>query len=172
MVDYYSNFIEIGLLTTQKSARVITLLKKHFARDGIPRMIVSDGGPQFASQEFNSFGMNMGITHITSSPMLHSKNDKAESSVIIMKSENDGDPHKAMLEQRDTPRQDADRSPAEMMFNRRIRSFIPSISSNPKDTIVKEKRDARKRSNREQLHARKSRTLSELNIGQLVFFNL
>ena len=71
VVDYYSNFIEIGLLTTQKSARVITLLKKHFARYGIPRMIVSDGGPQFAIQEFNSFVMNWDIAHITSSLMLH-----------------------------------------------------------------------------------------------------
>ena len=44
VVDYYSNFIEIGLLTSQTSTR-ITVLKKHFARHGIPRVIVSDGGP-------------------------------------------------------------------------------------------------------------------------------
>ena len=55
MVDYYSNFMEIDLLTTMTSVRIVTLLKKHCARYGIPRMIVSDGGPQFTSQEFNSF---------------------------------------------------------------------------------------------------------------------
>lgn len=55
VVDYYSNFIEIDLLTTMTSARVVTLLKKHCARYGIPRMIVSDGGSQFACHVFNSF---------------------------------------------------------------------------------------------------------------------
>ena len=39
VVDYYSNFIEIDLLTSQTSTRTITLLKKHFARYGIPRVI-------------------------------------------------------------------------------------------------------------------------------------
>ena len=46
-VDYYSSFIEINLITTMTSARTMTSLKKHCARYGIPRMIVSDGGPQF-----------------------------------------------------------------------------------------------------------------------------
>ena len=46
-VDCYSSFIEINLITTMTSARTMTSLKKHCARYGIPRMIVSDGGPQF-----------------------------------------------------------------------------------------------------------------------------
>ena len=61
--DYYSNFIEIDLMTTMTSARTVTSLKKHCARYGIPRMIVSDGGPQFTSQEFTLFVDNWGITH-------------------------------------------------------------------------------------------------------------
>ena len=44
IVDYYSSFVEVELLTTQTSTRVIQLLKKHFARYGMPRVIVSDGG--------------------------------------------------------------------------------------------------------------------------------
>ena len=61
--DYYSNFIEIDLMTTMTSARTVTSLKKHCARYGIPRMIASDGGPQFTSQEFTLFVDNWGITH-------------------------------------------------------------------------------------------------------------
>ena len=55
VVDYYSNFIDVDVLTTMTSVRIVTLLKKHCAHYGIPRMIVSDGSPQFTSQEFNSF---------------------------------------------------------------------------------------------------------------------
>ena len=175
VVDYFSNFIEIDLLTTITSARVVTLLKKNFARYGIPRVIVSDGGPQFVSQEFDSFKVDWGITHVTSSPMHQRANGKAESAVKIMKSllvkthKEGGDPYEAMLEQRNTPRQDTGRSPAEMMFNRRTRTFLPSMSNGPKDTVVKEKRDARKRSVK-RAHDRKSRKLSEIDVGQSVFF--
>lgn len=52
VVDNYSYFIKIDSLTTMTSAHTVTSLKKHCARYGIPRMIVSDGGPQFISQEF------------------------------------------------------------------------------------------------------------------------
>lgn len=37
-----------------------------------------------------------------------------------------GDPYEAMLEQKNTPRQDTGCGPAEMMFNRRTRSFLPT----------------------------------------------
>ena len=83
VVDYYYNFIEIYLMTSETSTRTITLLKKHFARYGIPRVIVSDGGPQFTSQEFNSFMKSWGISHHTSSPMHQRANGKAESAVKI-----------------------------------------------------------------------------------------
>ena len=175
VVDYYSNFIEIDLLTSQTSTRTITVLKKHFARYGIPRVIVSDGGPQFTCQQFNSFMTSWSISHHTSSPMHQRANGKAESAVKIMKSlliktyKDGGDPYEAILEQRNTPCQGTALSPAEMMFNHKTRSFLPSLSSKPKNTLVKGKRDARKRSVKT-YHDRKSRKLSVIEIGQSVFY--
>ena len=66
VVNYYSNFIEIDLITSMTSVCIVVLLKKHCACYGIQRMIVSDGGPQFTSQEFNSFVEDSGINHVTS----------------------------------------------------------------------------------------------------------
>jgi len=80
-----------------------------------------------------------------------------------------GDPYEAMLEQRNTPHQDTGCSPADMIFNRRTRSFLPSMSSSPKDTLVKEKPAARKRSVRNS-HDWRSQKLSEVDVGQSVFF--
>ena len=118
---------------------------------------------------------NWVISHHTSSPMHQRANGKAESAVKIMKSlliktyKDGGDPYEAILEQRNTPRQDTALSPAEMMFNRKTRSFLPSLSSKPKNTLVKGKRDARKRSVKT-YHDRKSRKLSVIEIGQSVFY--
>ena len=138
-------------------------------------MIVSDGGLQFTSQEFNLFMEDWGINHVTSTPMHQRANGKAESAVKIMKSllvkthKEGGDPYEAMLEQRNTPRQDTGLSPAEMMFNRRTRSFLPSMSNSSMDPLVKEKRQTCKHSIKK-AHDRKSRRLSKIDVGQSVFF--
>ena len=74
-------------------------------------------------------------------------NSKAESAFKIMKSllvkthKEGGDPHEAMLEQRNTPHQDTGCSPAEIMFNRRTHSFLPGMSNSQMDPLVKEKHD-------------------------------
>lgn len=51
-VDYYSNVFEVDRLDHLTSMGVIRKLKPHFARYGIPDTIVTDNGPQFASEEF------------------------------------------------------------------------------------------------------------------------
>ena len=90
-------------------------------------------------------------------------------SLLIKTYKDGGDPYEAILEQRNTPRQDTALSPAEMMFNRKTRSFLPSLSSKPKSTLVNGKRDARKRSVKT-YHDRKSRKLSVIEIGQSRFY--
>ena len=54
-VDYYSNFWEIDYLSDTKSTTVIRKLKTHFARQGIPDIVISDNGPQYSSHEFQRF---------------------------------------------------------------------------------------------------------------------
>ena len=43
-VDYYSNFFEIDFLKETLSEDVITKLKHHFARHGVPGTAISGGG--------------------------------------------------------------------------------------------------------------------------------
>ena len=173
-IDYFSNFIEVDFLSSATSIGVIEKMKKQFARFGIPRMIVSDGGTQFTSNEFQKFTKEWGISHVFSSPGHQRSNGKAESAVkivkhLMIKSLKDGrDQNEALLEQRNTPRQDTGQSPAEMMFGRSTRTKIPSITKRgmPYD---KEKR-ARKKAATKKCHDKKARDLSKLQNGQTVFF--
>ena len=48
LVDYYSRFIEISLLSRPTAAEVINHLQSIFARRGIPEIVVSDNGPQYS----------------------------------------------------------------------------------------------------------------------------
>ena len=48
VVDYYSNFPEICRLPNTQSSTVIQHTKSIFARYGIPEVVISDNGPQYA----------------------------------------------------------------------------------------------------------------------------
>ena len=68
VVDYYSRFVEAVGMKTTDSNEVIEALKSIFARFGIPEMLVSDNGPQYAATQFKSFSEKYGFVHVTSSP--------------------------------------------------------------------------------------------------------
>ena len=85
VVDYFSFFFEIDVLTTTTASNVIHCMKKHFARYGIPKVIVSDCGSQFMSCEFKKICDKWHITHITSSPDHQRENGKAEAAVKAAK---------------------------------------------------------------------------------------
>ena len=49
VVDYLTDFFEVGELPSTLSVVVIQALKQLFARHGVPLIVHSDGGPQFTS---------------------------------------------------------------------------------------------------------------------------
>ena len=63
VIDYFSNFWEIDHLPNIKASTVIKKLKCHFARQGIPDIVVSDSGPQFACEKFANFANEWGFEH-------------------------------------------------------------------------------------------------------------
>ena len=129
-VDYYSNFWEVDLLTSTSAVTVIRKLKEHFARYGIPSILISDNGPQFSSQEFKTFVSLWDVEHRTSSPGHQQANGKAEAAVKMAKRiidralKNNQDPCLAILEYRNIPSQDS-LSPAQRMFGRMTHTMIP-----------------------------------------------
>ena len=53
VVDYFSRYPEVIQLRSTTSGSVVEALKAIFARHGIPETVVSDNGPQYASEEFS-----------------------------------------------------------------------------------------------------------------------
>ena len=66
-VDSHSGFYDIHKLSDTSSKAVIMKLKKQFATHGVPRLLISDNGPQFKSRAFRDFAKLWGFEHITSS---------------------------------------------------------------------------------------------------------
>ena len=83
--DYFSNFIEVESITSVTTRGVCKAFRAMFARYGIPDVLVTDNGPQFASAEFDNFAKAWGVEHSTSSPRYPQSNGKAENAVKTVK---------------------------------------------------------------------------------------
>ena len=118
-VDYFSWFPVVKKLQS--------VIKNTFMVMGVPRCIVSDGGTQFTSQEFQDFTKMWGIQdRITSST-----NAQAEHFVQTIKNsltkamEGGEDIHLAMLSYITTPLNHSLPPPAELLHSRKFRCLFP-----------------------------------------------
>ncbi|KAG1712237.1 hypothetical protein GQR58_002408 [Nymphon striatum] len=120
-VDYYSGFFEIDFLLDTLSKTVITKLKHHFARHGIPIKFISDGGPQYTSELFKAFEIKWNFNHEYSTPGNSKANGAAEAAVKQAKRllkkcvHSNEDPYIGLLNIRNTPTESLNSSPAQQM---------------------------------------------------------
>lgn len=134
-VDYFSNFGEVDELTSTTASAVIRKLKAHFARCGIPAVLISDNGPQFASAELDEFATQWQFIQNTSSPGHAQSNEMVESAVKTAKSllkkalESGHDPQLSFLDRRNTPCHSRKASPAQLMMGRRTRTTLLSTNA-------------------------------------------
>ena len=129
VVDYFSRFPKVVKLTSTTSANVISALKSVFSRHGIPEVVRSDNGPQYASAEFSTFASPYGFQHITSSPRYPQSNGLAERCVQTVKNllKKSSDSYQSLLSYRSTPLSWCDLSPAELSMGRRLRTSLPQM---------------------------------------------
>lgn len=129
VVDYLSRYPEVIKLSSTTSRSIITALKSVFSRHGVPETLLSDNGPQYASQEFAEFAAAYDFQHTTSSPHYPQSNGLAERTVKTVKKllREADDPYMASLAYRATPLPWCDVSPAELLFGRRVRSSLPLL---------------------------------------------
>ena len=78
LVDSYSRWPEIGFVHAVTSSSVMQVLDEIFAREGLPKVLLSDNGPQFISREFESFLRERGIRHETTALYMPAANGLVE----------------------------------------------------------------------------------------------
>ena len=134
-VDRYSNW-PIVEENAEGSKGLIAALRRLFVTFGIAEELSSDGGPEFKAGATKTFLKNWGIRHRINSVANPHSNCRAEVGVKTVKrmlvgstgpggSLNTDAFQRAMLAYRNTPDPMSKVSPAEIIFGRRIRDFIP-----------------------------------------------
>lgn len=86
VIDYYSKWPEVAFVRDATTSTVKKFLLELFAREGYPRSIVSDHGPQFSSASFDEFLTERGITHYNSSVYYPQANGLVERFNRVLKS--------------------------------------------------------------------------------------
>lgn len=139
IVDAYSKWPEVFIVNNMTSATVIRYLRMIFAIHGLCETLVSDNGTSFVSSEMKQFLEANKIKHVRSAPFHPSTNGLAERMVQTVKDKLrkmdgmswDVKIPNLLLGLRATPCAATNKSPAELLFNRRVRTLLDTI--NPHD---------------------------------------
>ncbi|GBN61321.1 Uncharacterized protein K02A2.6 [Araneus ventricosus] len=130
IMDYYSKWMEIIELANKCADEVITKLKSIFSRFGVPNAVISDNIP-FNSYIYKKFANDWDFNYAFISPHYSPSNGMAERAVgiaegIMRKAKEDKkDYFVGLMEYRNTPISGLNLSPAQIMFNRRLKTKLP-----------------------------------------------
>jgi hypothetical protein len=174
-MDYFSKWLELIQTPGKTAKEAILACKAVFARNGIPEKLRSDNMP-FISSEFLSFAREWDFIVVTSSPLYPKSNGMAERAVQTSKNilkkayEENTDMYYALLQYRNTPITGVDRSPAQLLLSRQLRSKVPVLK---KVLLPKIERNVRKGLQQNQLiqksyYDRNAKSLPPLREGDSV----
>ena len=122
-----------------EAAVIINRMKSCFAVHGLPEEIVTDNGPQFVAEEFDSYLRDHSITHRRVTPYWPQANSEVERfnrtlEKAIRAATTEGKDWKNeintfLLNYRATPHCTTGKSPAVLLFGREIRTKLPSLNA-------------------------------------------
>ena len=172
VVDNLAKYWDLDQLNGTDAEFTILQMKKIFARHGVPEVVISDYGPQYARKEFKEFSESWNFHHYTSSPHHPKGNGTAEAAVkqakrILKMSHN---LWMAILEQRNTPDELA--SANEKLNSRRTRTVIPVKSELlephviPTSSIIRTL--VKKKQQNKRYHDKKGKPLHPLVVGDSI----
>ena len=137
-VYHYSDWVEVDELPNMLAKTVLDKTGTHLAQHGVPAQCHTDNGPQFISQEYESFASAYGFSCTTSSPYHSQGNGGAEAAVKLIKLmlKKSNDLEAALLNYHNTPPRGQSFSPSQRLFNCRTRATVPTSNSALIPTIV------------------------------------
>lgn len=137
IVDYFSRFIEVEIMTKIDTKEAVNRLGAIFARFGFPESLKADNGTQFKSEDFQDYCIENNINFVEIIPYWPRENGEVERQNrsilkrLIISQNSNRDWKQDLLEYlhmyRATPHSTTMKTPSELMFGRTIRDKIPTI---------------------------------------------
>ncbi|VDH89859.1 Hypothetical predicted protein [Mytilus galloprovincialis] len=180
VVDYYSRWQEVAILKSVTTDKIIRSLDMMFSHHGIPISLKTDNGPQFTSKEFYNYLSENGVIHNRSTPYWPQANGEVErQNRTLLKAFRTANAEnrdwrkeipKFLLAYRSTPHSTTGKSPAELLFNRKIRTKLPEINAeNEKDDADTRRKDFEMKEKGKIYADQKRKTReSDIDVGDIV----
>ena len=137
VADRFTGWVSVFYFPREALAKeLVAILREMFCTFGVAENLSTDDGSQFRSAEMETFLQRWGVTPRLSSSYNPHSNLRAESAVksakrlLMSSTKSDGSPDwdkvvRALLQHRNTPIQGLNLSPAQLLFGRPIRDFLP-----------------------------------------------
>ena len=188
IADRFTGWISIYYFEKEATTeKVIDILKTSFSTFGVAVNLSTDNDTRFRSHAFQEFLKLWGVSHRVSSDYNPHSNLRAETAVksakriLLDNTKSDGSPiwdkvRRAVMQHRNTPLNDVKLSPAQLVFGRPIRDFLP-VQPNmfkPSEVWV-DNAEKRELAMKKRLYlglerwSEKTRPLSQLSPGQAVY---
>ena len=135
IVDAHSKWMEIHITSSTTTTATVELLRKSFASLGLPEVLVSDNATNFTSEEFGIFMKKNGIRHVRTPPYHPASNGLAKRAVQTLKDSlrkiKTGSLEtrlsRFLFKYRNTPHTVTGLTPAEVIFGRRLRTYLDNL---------------------------------------------
>ena len=153
---------------------MISRLRGHFARYGIPDTLVSDNEPQFSSDAFRKFSLDWAFTHKTICPGNSQENGAVEADVKIMKhlmrkcKASGEDLLLGLLNLRNIPTEGLNTSPVQRLLARCSKSIVPTTETLLKPSYPYSYDEAQNKEDRKLKRRGTGIKLSQIHIGSKV----
>lgn len=138
IVDAHSKWMDVHKTKSCSAGATIEKLRESFACHGIPETVVTDNATCFVGSEFQEFCKRNGVRHVTSPPFSPHSNGLAEKAVHTLKlglsRQGVGSLTtriaRFLFRYRIMPHSVTGKSPAEMLFGRRMRTQLDHLKHN------------------------------------------
>ena len=138
LVDYFSRRVEVDVIKSTSSEAIIKCLDRQFSRYGVPSTLRSDNGPNLVSAEMEEYLDEMGIKHRLTTPLWPRANGEVErqnrsllKAMRVAHAEGRDwrlELNKFLLAYRSTPHTTTGRSPAELLYGRKMSTKLPEVA--------------------------------------------
>lgn len=145
IIDAHSKWVEIFPMNSTTTTNTIEKLRILFSQLGLPKVIVSDNGPQFVSEEFHLFLTQNGIKHITSAPYHPRTNGQAERLIQVFKQAMKSAKKSCgsiqqklstfLFRYRTTPHSLTNKTPAKLLYGHNLRTRLDLIKPSLHNTL-------------------------------------
>lgn len=145
MIDAHSKWLEAIPVASANATNTIDKLRWVFSTHGLPAEIVSDNGSPFVNEQFKEFTEKNEVNHIRVAPYHPASNGMAERAVQTVKrglaNYTEGTLEtrliRFLLTYRRLPQTTTEKSPAELLMGRQIRTRLDKIYPDPSARVMK-----------------------------------